>query len=315
MKLPHGLPPRPSVVPLRPAAIGASGLHLAEAAAEARAAPPAAPALAVGALIYAIGTLDYTFANGARRDLVVQEMLPGTPALRHDLVTYLAAHPAQAEWLTWTINVDAIPIYALRPAPAFGQVLYAQLRQWLGQFPEGTHIHLSVPGVITGTTRLLSGAVVPVLQPALHGLYCWSPEVLLRQFMLDSKLDANEQRQIDEQIDKFQQRVYAELRNRGATPHERALNYAATEAFQLLYVQMGDPTARLVIQDLELSEVVAAASPLCRPDSAPHCWDVELRFFDPDAHLTRPRHVYRFTVDVSGVLPVTIGDHGEWEYA
>jgi hypothetical protein len=34
------------------------------------------------------------------------------------------------------------------------------------------------------------------------------------------------------------------------------LNYAATEAFQLLYVQMGDPTARLVIQDLELSEIV-----------------------------------------------------------
>ena len=316
MKLPHGLLPRPGAVLSVPAAVGASGLHLAEATTETKAAPPAASALTVGTLIYAIGTLNYTFANGARRDLVVQEMLPGTPFLRHDLVTYLAAHPAQAEWLTWTINVDATPIYALRPAPAFGQVLYAQLRQWLGQFPEGTHIHLSVPGVITGTTRLLSGEVVPVLQPALQGLYCWSPEVLLRPFMPARKLDANEERQIDEQIDKFQQRVYAELRNRGATPHERALNYAATEAFfQLLYVQMGDPTARLVIQDLELSEVVVAASPLCRPDSAPHCWDVELRFFDPDAHLTRPRHVYRFTVDVRDVLPVTIGDHGEWEYA
>jgi len=315
MKLPHGLPPRPGVVPIRPAAVGASGLHLAETAAEGRAAPPAAPSLMVGALIYAIGTLDYTFANGARRDLVVQEMLPGTPSLRHDLVTYLAAHPAQAEWLTRTLNVDATPIYALRPAATFGRVLYAQLRQWLGQFPEGTHIHLSVHGVITGTTRLLSGAVVPVLQPVLHGLYCWSPEVLLRQFRLDGELDADEQRQIDAQVDKFQQRVYAELRNRGATPQERALNYAATEAFQLLYVQMGDPTARLVIQDLELSEVVAEASPLCRPDSTPHCWDVELRFFDPDAHLPRARHVYRFTVDVSDVLPVMLGGHGEWEYA
>jgi len=314
MKLPHGFLPHPGAVPSMPAAVGASGLHLAEATTESKAAPPVASALTVGTLIYAFGTLNYTFANGARRDLVVQEMLPGTPFLRHDLVTYLAAHPAQAEWLTWTLNVDATSIYALRPAAAFSRVLYTQLRQWLGQFPEGTHIHLSVPGVVTGTTRLLSGEVVPVLQPVLHGLYCWSPEDLLHQFMLDGKLDANEQRQIDEideRIDKFQQRVYAELRNRGATPQERALNYAATEAFQLLYVQMSDPTQD--IQDLELSEVVAAASPLCRADSAPHCWDVELRFFYPE-DLTRARRVYRFTVDVSDVLPVMLGDHGEWEY-
>jgi hypothetical protein len=174
MKLPHGLLPRPGAVPRMPAAVGASGLHLAEATTETEAAPPVASALTVGTLIYAIGTLDYTFANGARRDLVVQEMLPGTPFLRHDLVTYLAAHPAQAEWLTWTLNVDATPIYALRPAAAFGRVLYAQLQQWLGQFPEEMHIHLSVLGVITGTTRLLSGTVVPVLHPVLHGLYCWS---------------------------------------------------------------------------------------------------------------------------------------------
>jgi len=63
MKLPHGLRPRPSVVPIRSAAVGASGLHLAEAAAEAKATPPAAPAPTVGTLIYAIGTLNYTFAN------------------------------------------------------------------------------------------------------------------------------------------------------------------------------------------------------------------------------------------------------------
>lgn len=91
MQLPHGLPPRPSVVPIMPAAASASGLYLAAAAAEDKAAPSAAPALTVGTLIYAIGTLDYTFANGARRDLLVQEMLPGTPFLRHDEVVVVAS--------------------------------------------------------------------------------------------------------------------------------------------------------------------------------------------------------------------------------
>ncbi|NER95556.1 MAG: hypothetical protein F6J86_17225 [Symploca sp. SIO1B1] len=51
-------------------------------------------------------------------------------------------------------------------------------------------------------------------------------------------------------------------------------------------------------------------SPLCRPES--DCWDVKLTFFDPSHRTQRARKVYRFTVDVSDVVSVTIGRVHSW---
>ena len=45
-------------------------------------------------------------------------------------------------------------------------------------------------------------------------------------------------------------------------------------------------------------------APICRPDS--DCWDVQLLMFDPENE-RRASRVYRYTVDVSDVLPVTVG--------
>ncbi|WP_394325532.1 cyanobactin maturation protease PatG family protein [Methanosarcina barkeri] len=51
-------------------------------------------------------------------------------------------------------------------------------------------------------------------------------------------------------------------------------------------------------------------SPICRPDS--DCWDVKLTFFDPLHREEVARMVYRFTIDVSDVVPVSIGDLRSW---
>ncbi|MCW5689354.1 MAG: hypothetical protein KIT76_12485, partial [Pseudolabrys sp.] len=45
--------------------------------------------------------------------------------------------------------------------------------------------------------------------------------------------------------------------------------------------------------------------PVCRPDS--ECYDVEVSFFGPD-NVLKANRVFRYTVDVSDVIPVTIGD-------
>lgn len=270
-----------------------------------------APALPAS-LVYTLGTLSYTFATGARRDLFVQEMAPATPFVRSALLTYLAEHPSQAEMLTWIITVDHTPIYALRPGVTWGRKTYAHLLQFLAGVPDDEAVQVSVPGRTADVIGLLSGEVVPVVQPALPGMYKWSIATLQAQLPATRGFEMEQQQQINQRIDAFQHRVYTQLRNRGRTAQERALNYAVTEAYQLLYKQMQDVKLRPEVEHLELSDVDVKPSPICRPDSAPDCWDVELRFFNPDQHLTHPRRVYRLTVDVSSIIPITIGETSEW---
>ena len=61
--------------------------------------------------------------------------------------------------------------------------------------------------------------------------------------------------------------------------------------------------------NLDLDTIVVAKSPVCRPDS--DCYDVELGFFNP-SNLQEARTVARFTVDVSDVIPVTLGEPRFW---
>jgi hypothetical protein len=38
-----------------------------------------------------------------------------------------------------------------------------------------------------------------------------------------------------------------------------------------------------------------------------------MSFFDPTKRYERSRHVYRYTVDVSDVIPVTVGKIRHWD--
>ncbi len=63
-------------------------------------------------------------------------------------------------------------------------------------------------------------------------------------------------------------------------------------------------------ENLELDSIEVERSPICRPES--DCWDVKLTFFDPTNRFERARQVHRFTVDVSDVIPVTVGEVRHW---
>jgi cyanobactin maturation PatA/PatG family protease len=120
-----------------------------------------------------------------------------------------------------------------------------------------------------------------------------------------SQKDRDTQNRRTEGVRNFLERVYHELRNLGLTAAERAINYAATNAFAV------NEIFQTAIRDgMELDSIEVVRSPICRPDS--DCWDVKLTFFDPARLLERARKTHRFTVDVSDVTPVTVGPVRSW---
>jgi hypothetical protein len=106
-------------------------------------------------------------------------------------------------------------------------------------------------------------------------------------------------------LQNFMDRIYFELRSKGASPEERARNFAATQAYfvnNVITYAMG--------HGLNLQRISVAHSPLCRPGS--ECWDATLAFFDPENPNQSALKVFRFTVDVSDVKPVMIGPMYTW---
>lgn len=260
-------------------------------------------------LVYALGKLGHDFGTEARRDTFTQAM-PGTAPNPHDqgqIAEYLRANPFEAEALIWTLNLDATPIYAIVPNGPFAATAYERLRTaFEGQLHRGVEL-VSVPGVIAGSVTLLSGQVVPAVVPAIRGMFSWATGPLIES-VIGARPKAGAERSAYERrlagLNNFLSRVYYDLRNLGVTAQERALNYSATNAFQVAQVMESASQG-----DLELDTINVRKSPVCRPDS--DCYDIEIGFFDP-RNVNVATKVYRFTVDVSDVMPVTIGEVRAW---
>lgn len=260
-------------------------------------------------LVYALGKLGYDFGTEARRDSLMQTMeAPANNPLDPDhWLQHLAKHPYEASSVIWTLNLDATPIYAIYPVGPFGAEAYERLREALAaQLKEGVEL-ISVPGVISGSMRLQSGQVVPIIVPAIRGMYSWATQPLVAHVLGPVPKAAEERAVYDRQaqgLGSFLDRVYYDLRNLGITGEERAINYSATNA-----VQIADVIRSTTRDALDLDGLAVKKSPVCRPDS--DCYDVELSFFNPN-NTNVANRIYRFTVDVSDVVPVTVGAVRSW---
>ena len=260
-------------------------------------------------LVYALGRLGYDFGSEARRDYFSQQM--GSTAAPYDpnqLLNYLSKNPWDASSIIWTLNLDATPIYAVVPQGPFANETFQRLRQFLGQqLTEGVE-RISVPGMILGKLRLLGGQVVPVILPEIRGMYSWSTSALVQAIQgappeEDEAIGRYNQK--TEAIVNFLERVYYEILNLGVTPQDRAINYAATNAFEM------EKVYELAMRDeMALDSIEVERSSICRPES--ECWDVKLYFFYPKREAQSLRKVYRFTIDVSDVVPVTVGPVRHW---
>lgn len=259
------------------------------------------------ALTYALGTLGYDFVNEARRDSFIQAGL-ANPDDPNQFLTYLDENPYMAADVIWTLNLDATPIYAIKPNGAYAGITYDRLREFLqGQIdpdPDKRVERISVPGYSGGKVALMSGEQVPWLVPDLRGMYSWSMQKLIDASVQGT--DAENQAVLKEKLRQFLERIYYEMRNLGITSQDRALNYVGTNVYQALLVLESKINSAL-------NSITTEASPFCRPGS--DCWDVILTFFNPDAPLMQSQIMCRFTVDVSDTIPVTIGPVRSWPIA
>ena len=278
--------------------------------------------LADANLVYALGTLGYDFGTEARRDSFKQLMpgatidntlIPANPYDARQMVDYLADTLSEAKALIWTLNLELTPIYAIEPVGGFARDAYAVLQQLLaGQiYPEDNAEYVervSIPGVLSGRSiKLFSGQVVPVIELYnIRGLYGWKVNNLVNAAINSVRATATDAQEeaIRRTLSSFLNRIYYDLRNLGTTSQDRALNFAATNAFQA-----ATTFAQAVAEGMELDSITVDKSPFSRPDS--DCWDVKLKFFDPE-NSRRAKRVYRFTIDVSDIIPVTLGDVRSW---
>lgn len=273
-------------------------------------------------LVYALGTLGYDFGSEARRDSFKQLMpgvqidgttIPANPYDARQMVDYLGDNLSEAKSLIWTLNLELTPVYAIEPGGAFARDVYGILQELLsGQIQaedsENYIERVSIPGILSGrSVKLFSGQVVPVIEvPNTRGLYGWKVNTLVQAAIQTVQAQATEAQEesIRRTLGSFLSRIYYDLRNLGTTSQDRALNFASTNAFQA-----ASTFAEAVATGMELDSITVEKSPFCRLDS--DCWDVKLKFFDPE-NSRRAKKLFRFTIDVSDVIPVTLGEVRSW---
>ena len=226
-------------------------------------------------------------------------------------LAYLEKNPWDAAAILWTLNLDATPIYALEAQGAFASENYRRYCAFLGEQIRGEVERISISGYIAGSARLSTGQVVPVIWSDLRGMYSWNTGALVQALFGALTPEEAPQKEKEEYAKKaqavtnFLHRVYEELRNLGTSPQERAINYAATNAFQAAEIFKDAINASMDLDAIEVER-----SPICRPES--DCWDVKLTFFNPSKVFEQARKVYLFSVDVSDVVPVMVGTVRSW---
>lgn len=259
-------------------------------------------------LVYALGQIGYDFPSGSRRASFQQRIdAEQDPEQAAVFLKHLDEHPQDATAAHWLLMLEGVPIYLLHPTGPFASDAYELLRRFLREQIEDGVERVSVPGVITDTARHRSGVELPVVAPVLRGMYSWTTEALVDAVVQAAPGDTGDISREDVRagVTNFLERVYYELRNVGRTPHERAINFAATNAFEVERVY-----ARAMGDEMELDTIDVEPSTICPPGA--NCWDVKLVFFFPNQPQTAIRRLHRFTVDVADVVPATIGPMRSW---
>lgn len=260
------------------------------------------------AIVYALGALGFDYGNETNRDTFIQHSNVN-PNNTEAVLEHLAESPWDSDAVIWTLNQNATPIYAVQPGGAYAAQTYERLRESLADQINSGAERVSIPGLIVGSVTLMNGQNVPRIVPDIRGIYTWKTGELCAAVLGEPPKDEGGMQEFGargEALNNFLQRIYYELRNLGVTPQERAMNFGATNAFQ------ANEVFRMSHEDgLMLDSIDVQASAICRPGS--DCWDVNLTFFDPQRRQERARKVYRYTIDVSGVLPVTVGEIRAWD--
>lgn len=116
-------------------------------------------------------------------------------------------------------------------------------------------------------------------------------------------------------LQSYLDRILFDLRNMGTQSNDRALNYVATYAMTqaLPRFQMKTLLGAMFDQGMVLEDFAVKRNVRCRPGG--DCWDVSLRFFNPNSVTQWAHPSFRITVDVSTVKPLIVGQLQSWNDA
>lgn len=265
-------------------------------------------------LVYAVGRLGVSFSSLTRRDGLWRQMhgaqagTPSTPEVDLRPITnaglkgLFTESPHSAESVIWTLSRSEVPMYAIVPMGAFAHKVY----EWMvAEWSDPDVEFMSLPGQVLGQVRLYDGMVVDAVLPDLRGMFSWNQKQYTDAIIAALGEAGGEAATIRQQVSRFLGKIFYRIRNRGLAPEERALNAAATNAFNLSDVIIEAGSEGLVFKDISVEK-----SPISRPGS--EYYDVLFTFFDPKKRLEVAPLLARFTVDVSDTVPVVVGEPVRW---
>ena len=239
---------------------------------------------------------------------------------------YLEKAPWAAADLIWTLSVNNVPIYAVRPSGPYAPQAYQALVSFFREQLEPVKVEVTddegntqeelflseraaIPGRIVGQATLLNGQTVPEIQPEIRGMANWNVEALVASVTPTKKnasaAERNKVTAARRSIVTVLNKFYALYQNLGIAPEDRAINFVATNVVQIKNIILDS-----VVKNRFFDKIEVEPSEICRPNS--ECWVVNLFFFQPELHNKTERKKYRFTVDVSDVVPVTVGEVYGW---
>lgn len=249
---------------------------------------------------YVLGQLGYDFGTETNKALWEQR-LNGQATDPKVMVAFLRANPHDATELIWTISQDTVPIYAVHPTGPYAPAVYERIIQLYSEQLDGVIERVAVAGIVHGFSRLLDGHVVNnILVSNPRYIVGWNTADLTKA-ALGSKASAA----VKSNFENFLQRIYHEMRNHGISDGNRALNYAATNAYQ-----PGSVFTQAFKDGMQLASVTTSPSPIARPGTI--TYDINMTFFNPNDQHNTAKKVYRFMVDVSEVMPVSVGQIRSW---
>ncbi|SHO58651.1 S8 family serine peptidase [Vibrio quintilis] len=161
-------------------------------------------------------------------------------------------------------------------------------------------MRMSLPGYISGETRLLNGNAIQSVSPVAYGMNNWTLEALIDAYSHGRQSSDNFRKQLESLLN----RLYINTVNRGQSPEERALNYAIYNI-----ISVADVVNEAAENNLQFTSYQVKPSKIQRQHSEMR--DVELTFFDP-GNTTLASTTYAITVDVSAITPIIVGQIEQW---
>jgi hypothetical protein len=253
-------------------------------------------------LVFALGSVGFEIPSDLAYEALEHERksagIDGSVADAGVMGRLLAERPSLGEGLTWLLEENGNPIYALEPKGPLAAEIYLFFAEALTAQVLGEVDTVSIPGLRLSAMRSLrDGTRVPkVDMEVVRGLYAWTLESSVARTNLDAESG--------EILSSMLRAIQEESRNDGAGGPSRTLNYLTANPVQLAISALIAQREGFTFEGFGI-----VRSTFSRPNS--ECWDIELRFTDVDDEF-RAGLIQLHTVDVADTLPVSVGRLKAW---